>query len=207
MMPMSEIKTKAFILRTVQTQEADLIVKMITQNGEKISCYARAALKSKKRFEGGLQVLAQVEIRATHKNSKEFFQLEESKLKFEFPKLKYIHLYNLFGSALKNLDLGAKSYSIMTQFEVKLLSLMGWLPDLEQLKTVDVTTLKKILIQKMQSDLISPDESQSLDFMLKNYLKEHLGEDKMRSLKFLGALRRFEEQNVVADPKGSAHYN
>lgn len=51
---MKKVKQKALILKCTKYGEADLIVKALTQAGSQISLLARAALKSKKRFGGGV---------------------------------------------------------------------------------------------------------------------------------------------------------
>ena len=48
------VKTKAIVLKKTKYAEADLILTLLTPRGEKISCIARGALKSKKRFSGGV---------------------------------------------------------------------------------------------------------------------------------------------------------
>jgi DNA repair protein RecO (recombination protein O) len=50
----SSIKTRALILRATKYSEADLILQALTIGGEKISLLARGALRSKKRFAGGI---------------------------------------------------------------------------------------------------------------------------------------------------------
>lgn len=50
----SSIKTKALILRSTKYGEADLILQALTVGGEKISLLARGALRSKRRFGGGV---------------------------------------------------------------------------------------------------------------------------------------------------------
>jgi DNA repair protein RecO (recombination protein O) len=82
-----EVKGRGFILGSVQTQEADLILRIITSEGEKLSFYARSALKSRKRFEGGLRPLTQIEYRGKKKESSQLFFLEESKITHDFPSL------------------------------------------------------------------------------------------------------------------------
>lgn len=48
------VKTKALILRTTKYGESDLIVSALTVDGTKLSLLARGALRSKKRFSGGV---------------------------------------------------------------------------------------------------------------------------------------------------------
>lgn len=52
-MPTS-LKTRALVLRATKYGESDLIIQVLTVEGEKISLMARSALKSKKRFGGGV---------------------------------------------------------------------------------------------------------------------------------------------------------
>ena len=49
-----EVKEKLFILRKIKYGDADLILSCLTPKGAKISLYARSAMKSKKRFGGGV---------------------------------------------------------------------------------------------------------------------------------------------------------
>lgn len=51
---MSQRKEKFIILRTIKYGEADLIVHGLSPQGEKVSFIARGALRSKKRFGGGI---------------------------------------------------------------------------------------------------------------------------------------------------------
>lgn len=49
-----QVKEKVFILKKTKYGEADLILNCLTPKGERISLFARSALKSKKRFGGGV---------------------------------------------------------------------------------------------------------------------------------------------------------
>lgn len=48
------VRSKALVLKKTKYSEADLILQAITPNGQKLSLIARGALKSKKRFGGGI---------------------------------------------------------------------------------------------------------------------------------------------------------
>lgn len=48
------IRTKAIMLKKTKYGEADLIISFLNPRGERFSCIARGALKSKKRFAGGI---------------------------------------------------------------------------------------------------------------------------------------------------------
>jgi DNA repair protein RecO (recombination protein O) len=49
-----QVKDKVFILRKVRYGDADLILNCLNSRGSRLSFYARSALKSKKRFGGGV---------------------------------------------------------------------------------------------------------------------------------------------------------
>lgn len=50
----NSLKTRGLVLRATKYGESDLIIQALTIEGEKISLLARGALKSKKRFGGGV---------------------------------------------------------------------------------------------------------------------------------------------------------
>jgi len=49
-----QVKDKVFILKTTRYGESDLILNCLTPSGARVSLFARSALKSKKRFGGGV---------------------------------------------------------------------------------------------------------------------------------------------------------
>lgn len=51
---MQSIWTRAIVLKRTPFSESDLILHLLNPQGEKVSCFARGALKSKKRFPGGV---------------------------------------------------------------------------------------------------------------------------------------------------------
>ena len=154
-----EIKSGGFVLRVVQAQEADLIVRLLTSKGEKISAFARAGLKSRKRFGGALEPLNYIVFRATKKSdNQELYYLEEAQSRNDFSVMKadmdllgaatyltelvengahegleHVEIFNLYGAGLKALDSRALcAEGIVRQFEIKLLSLLGWLPGFQK---------------------------------------------------------------------------
>ena len=86
----NSIKSKVLILRAVKYGEADLILQALTNGGEKISLLARGALKSKKRFAGGvLEPTHFVEVRYKKSYSEnKIATLEEATLLNGFEKLR-----------------------------------------------------------------------------------------------------------------------
>ena|ERR1017187_5400026 len=148
---MVELKDRGFILRVTKAQEADVVVKILTSNGEKIEAFAKAGLKSRKRFAGALQPFLNIEFRATKRPQSQLFYLDEASIKHEFKiteieklvsasyaaeliehsaqeGLEHKEIYNLFGALLRALESGLPAVGVLRQFEVKLLSLLGWLP-------------------------------------------------------------------------------
>ncbi len=83
-------KSKILILRAIKYGEADLILQALTSGGEKISLLARGAVKSKKRFSGGvLEPTHFVEVRYKNPVSEnKIATLEEATLINGFEKLR-----------------------------------------------------------------------------------------------------------------------
>jgi DNA repair protein RecO (recombination protein O) len=160
-MSLSEVKSYGFVLRVIRAQEADIIVRLLTKKGEKISAFAKAGLKSRKRFGGALEPLNYIQFYATRKNqNQDLYYLEEAEVKNDFAGLKmsldhlttatymaeltehcsqegleHAEIFNLFGAALKTLEIdkdGISPEGILRQFEIKLLSLLGWLPGFQK---------------------------------------------------------------------------
>jgi DNA repair protein RecO (recombination protein O) len=148
-----EYKGHGFILRIIQAQEADVIVRILTTQGEKISAFAKAGLKSRKRFGGALEPLTQVDFLAIKKENQDLYYLQETQMRYEFKKLRldferltaatYLselaelgaqegletpEIYNLLGAAWKALEGGYSIAGVTRQYEIKLLSILGWLP-------------------------------------------------------------------------------
>ena len=83
-------KTKAIMLRSTKYSESDLILQMLTVSGERLSLLARGALRSKKRFGGGvLEPTHYVEISIRRATSQERLSiLEEATLIEDFKKIR-----------------------------------------------------------------------------------------------------------------------
>jgi DNA repair protein RecO (recombination protein O) len=86
----SSVKTKALILKATKYGEADLILQALTIDGEKLSLLARGALKSKRRFSGGvLEPTHFVEVRFKRPYTEnKLATLEEANLVNGFEKLR-----------------------------------------------------------------------------------------------------------------------
>jgi DNA repair protein RecO (recombination protein O) len=94
-------RTRALILKRSKYGESDLIVQFLCQNGAKLSAIARGALRSKKRFGGGvLEPTHYVEIQyKTQNNEGRLAVLEEASLIDGFEKLR--SQYDRLQAALK----------------------------------------------------------------------------------------------------------
>ncbi len=149
----SLVNTKALILRATKYSEADLILNVLTVGGEKLSLLARGALKSKKRFGGGvLEPTHFVELRFKKSISEnKMATLEEARLLNGFEKLRSdydkvelalsvidslakvsqegdVHsegLFNLGGHSLKSLETAKDLKNFRLHFYLKLLFQQG----------------------------------------------------------------------------------
>ncbi len=145
---MKKLKEKALILKCTKYGEADLIVKALTQSGSQISLLARAALKSKKRFGGGvLEPTHFVELsysEKAHGNSDRLGTLDEASLIDGFEELRKnydcleqalyiveciskvsqendmhsVELFNLVGNALRSLSKLSPAEKIYERFQL-----------------------------------------------------------------------------------------
>lgn len=86
----TSVKTRALILRSTKYGEADLILQALTTEGEKLSLLARGALRSKRRFGGGvLEPTHFVEVRYKRPlTENKIATLEEAHLVNGFEKLR-----------------------------------------------------------------------------------------------------------------------
>lgn len=151
-MPIS-LKTRALILRSTKYGESDLIIQALTAGGEKISLLARGAVKSKKRFGGGvLEPTHFVEIRFKKPlTENKIATLEEAHLINGFDRLRETydklelalsvleqltkvsqegdqhsdHLFNLGGHALRSLEKATDLRLFRLHFYLKLLFQQG----------------------------------------------------------------------------------
>ena len=146
-------KMRGLILKKIPYQESDLILKALLSTGEKVTLFAKAALKSKKRFGGGLlDPLNYIEMQASpKKNDSEFHFLSEAQMIYDFPNLKMDYdkikvalyflkvlnkveitglddstrVFDLLLHTLRSLEKCKKNSILKAQFELKFLSLQG----------------------------------------------------------------------------------
>ncbi|RYZ76204.1 MAG: DNA repair protein RecO [Proteobacteria bacterium] len=88
-----EVKQKVIILRKTRYGDNDLILNCLTPEGAKISLYARSALRSKKRFGGGVlepthYVLALYNDKGSGRGDNSLHTLKEATLIQDFPGLR-----------------------------------------------------------------------------------------------------------------------
>ncbi len=164
-------KERVLILKTFKHGESDLIVHALNQHGARINFFARGAMKSRKRFAGGI-------LEATHYlevlykqgptiDGDPLHSLLEASMIREFPKLrtdydrleaalyllKIVHklsqqgvvdspeLFNLLGNALAAAETSANLEKLKVHFELKLLAAQGVLPGEESFNEWLMTSL------------------------------------------------------------------
>ena len=148
---MAQVKEKVFILKKIQYGEADLILKALTPSGARISLFARSALKSRKRFGGGilepthfLNVLYDDKAaRSEHAlntlkeaelvNGFEGLRADYSRLELALRFVQLVHdlsregetnsseVFNLLGNALRAAETTTAPERLLIHFETKLL--------------------------------------------------------------------------------------
>lgn len=193
------ITEKILILRKVRYGEADLILTALNEHGRVLSLIAKSALKSKKRFGGGVLEPTHY-ISATYTpappDSDKMAVLNEATLindfqflREDFEKLDYalqimkmvarvsqegdIHskaLYDLVGNALLAANESQNLSRLRTQFEVKFLHQQGVLPIEGEFKQLMVTPLRDH--GKIQ---LTDEEWSALRAKLRYHLEGYLG--------------------------------
>lgn len=87
-------QTKGIVLKTTKYGEADLIVTLLTMDGTRLQLFGRSALKSKKRFGGGvLEPTHYIQVSYEDRRSRlggeaDLHTLREASLLEDFPKLR-----------------------------------------------------------------------------------------------------------------------
>lgn len=149
---------RAIVLRTLRFGEADLVVHALTEKGQRLNFIARSALKSKKRFSGGVLEPSHC-IRMSYKgraggDDEKLLQLNEATLDQSFPGLRKDYqrlelalyflrlissivkegdieqpgLFNMLGHGLKALETSEDLFQLRLHFEAKILAQQGVLP-------------------------------------------------------------------------------
>ena len=150
-----QVKNKVFILRKTRYGDNDLILNCLTPDGARISFFARSALRSKKRFGGGvLEPTHYVHVLYDDKGDGKISTLKEASLIQDFSGLRTDYaridaglyfvklvseivkegevdsaeIFNLLGNTLKAAESTEQLERLKTHFEVKLLANQGVLP-------------------------------------------------------------------------------
>lgn len=167
---------RMIILKRMKWSEADLIIHGLQPTGERIHCLARAALKSRKRFGGGiLEPSHYIEGQVKLSNKVDgLHNLEDARLVESFPGLRedydrlslglrfldvidrsnpgevFPEIFNLLGNALKALAQGGHLERVEIQFGLKFLKLHG------------VLEMDAWMAPFLEKPLVLPDPGQSL---------------------------------------------
>lgn len=176
------MKDRAILLSKIKYSEADLILKFISVSGDVYSCIARSALKSKKRFGGGvLEPTHFMSITLAHRgesDTERLMVLEEAQVIDDFSGLKKdydrlilglqfvkvvaivaregdsnIDIFNLLGHALKAAETSSDLSFLKMQFNLKFLHLQGVLPPEPQYSPFLRTSIR--LSSDVASDVVA----------------------------------------------------
>ena len=147
-------REKIIILRVFPFQESDLIVKGLNTKGVQMSFIAKGALKSKKRFIGGvlepasfIEVEYRVSKNSLHRLLQAWFLNDFHKLRSDYDRLQLVfyilkvvgivsleemddseELFHLVGNTFLEMQTSEKLEALKLFFQVKLLFLQGVLP-------------------------------------------------------------------------------
>lgn len=183
------------ILRKIKYGESDLILHALSAQGEKKSFIARGALKSKKRFGGGvLEPLHYCEFLFQKSSSSELHLLKEATLIEDFPGLKSDYdrlefglkilectskvsqegetdnarLFQLVGHALGYLEKTQDLQIFKMQFYIKLLFQQGVLSPENWMLPFLRTSLEKS--QELADRSLSMDQIKTVEYQVRHYI-------------------------------------
>ena len=175
-----QVKSKVFILRKTRYGDTDLILNCLTPDGARISFYARSALKSKKRFGGGvLEPTHYVQVLYEDKGEGKINTLKEASLIQDFPGLRTDYaridaglsfvkliseivkegevdsseIFNLLGNTLRAAETTSHIDRLRTHFEVKLLANQGVLahePEEQELLALPISAHESAPLDEQQ---------------------------------------------------------
>ncbi len=153
---MALYKTRAIVIKSMNLSESDRLVTFMTENHGKVKCVAKGARKVKNRFWGALEPMSLINLIYFGKEHQTLFRLNQSDIiesfqtiREDFDKL-YTGIYfldlidsmvleghwdpktfSLLYQALAALDQQTELEPLLRLFEVRLLSLSGYKPQLE----------------------------------------------------------------------------
>lgn len=183
---------KFILLRAKPFRDSDLIIDALSKNGEKFTFSALNALKSKKRFAGGvLEPLNYVEFQYSQSQSGHLV-IQEGVILYGFPKLRESYarlqmafhllkmiqkvshegldtpeIFDLLGNSLRELETSDEPHLLRLHFELKYLFYLGFLaPD----KDTQEFVVKAVAQHK--SIALTEEEYQYLSHMTLQKLKQ-----------------------------------
>ncbi len=191
-------KDKVIVLRTTAYGESDLVLQTLNPRGAKFSLFAKGALKSKKRFAGGVlepsHYIQVVYKRPSHTNGlallqeaallEGFVNIRQSydKLELAFHFLQLISrlcqegvedapdLFDILGNSLRALQDSSHLELLKLHFDMKLLAIQGVLPPLAKAnKLLSLAVRDHARISVQQSEL------RTLQAQSQSLLAEYLG--------------------------------
>ncbi|MBC6415824.1 MAG: DNA repair protein RecO [Bdellovibrionales bacterium] len=181
------LREKIIVLKNQIFSESDLIVKGLNQKGSQLSFIAKGALKSKKRFRGGvLEPSSYIELEfrfsksSLHYIQQAWFLDDFSKLRTNWQRLNLAlyflsimekisqegeedcrELFNLLGNSLKQTEISSDLDKLKIYFQTKVLFLQGVLSE-------------KILLPEILNNAIEKHESLLLSSLKKTKLLQNL---------------------------------
>lgn len=186
---------KGIVLCATAHKDSDLILSILANNGALLRLIARGAKKSKKRFGGGilepshyisfslqnsrgeLGSLAEASllkdfsgIRKDYDNLSMAYECLKLCLKCAKEELENPEIFHLLGNTLKLLEGRGDLRLLSIHFKIRLLAIMGMLPELEGIQPFIGTNISEsfhLKISKSQLDRISKE----VDFSLKSFLQ------------------------------------
>lgn len=189
------LRDKIIVLKKWPFSESDMIVRGLNTKGCQISFFAKGALKSKKRFGGGvLDPTAYIELeyrpskKSLHTLQKAWFLEDFYNLRADYNRLNLAlyflkiiekisqegtedsaELFHLLGNALKEAEQSSNLESLKIFFQMKVLFLQGVLPKELSYSEVLKSTLKNHNQFQMESE-----HQQALSEKLEQALKHYL---------------------------------
>lgn len=152
---MAVLQTRAVVLQIRDHGDSDKIVTLYTRDKGKLSGIAKGAKRSKKRFVNKLEIFSLLELCYAEARSSSLVRIDEAELVMAFPSLRHdvrrygaaslacelmLHwtreddpdekLFQLFSWALEKIDQGNPIPRTLIFFQIKMLGLLGFRPQL-----------------------------------------------------------------------------
>ena len=153
---MALYKTRAIVLKSINLSESDRIITFMTENNGKVKCIAKGARKIKNRFWGALEPMSLIHLIYFGKENQSLFRLNHTDIiesfhtiRDDFSKLytgvyfidlidslileghRERKIFSLLYQSLAALNKQSEFESLHRLFEIRLLSLSGYTPQLE----------------------------------------------------------------------------